>query len=138
MPSATTATPQANVIHQPAWLAAANEPLDPRLETTTAPMIATPNEMPTRRLVDAIAAATPACAAGMPVTAVFVIGGLTMPKPRPKARYATSSQPVAVVGVRLVSIRPATVGPAPPTTSDGRAPTRPTSRPDSGAATHAA
>ncbi len=56
----------------------------PALATATAPMIATPSERPTCRLVEATAAATPACAGGIPDTAVFVIGGFTAPKPRPK------------------------------------------------------
>ena len=34
--------------------------------------------------IDATAAATPACAAGIPATAVSVIGGLMRPKPKPK------------------------------------------------------
>ena len=36
--------------------------------------------------VEATAAATPACAGGMPITAVLVIGGLIMPKPIPKMK----------------------------------------------------
>ena len=72
------------MIHQPGRLACANDAWCPA--TTTAPMIATPSDIPTRRLVDAIAAATPACSAGIPDTAVLVIGGLTIPKPSPNTR----------------------------------------------------
>ena len=49
----------------------------------TAPTTATPRVWPTWRLVEATAAATPACEGGMPETAVLVIGGLTRPKPSP-------------------------------------------------------
>jgi hypothetical protein len=81
----TTTSPQATQIHQPGWLAAAMlPPPASRLDTTIEPMIATPSEMPTSRLVDATAAATPAWSAGIPDTAAFVIGGLTIPKPSPK------------------------------------------------------
>src|SRR3954451_471776 len=45
--------------------------------TATAPRSAMRSEAPTCRLVEATAAATPACAGGMPETAVFVIGGFT-------------------------------------------------------------
>jgi hypothetical protein len=44
---------------------------------------------------------------------------------------------VSVVAVSPVSIRLPTASPSPPLTSDGRAPRRPTSQPDSGAATNA-
>jgi len=43
-----------------------------------------PSAVPVCRLVEAIAAATPACAGGMPETAVLVIGGFTEAKPIPK------------------------------------------------------
>src|SRR3954454_2822029 len=50
-PRMATATPQPNVIHQPGWLAAANEePVDPPA-TTIAPVIATPSDIPISRLV---------------------------------------------------------------------------------------
>ena len=50
----------------------------------TAPTTATPSVIPTCRLVEATAAATPAWAGGIPETAVFVIGGFTSPEPSPK------------------------------------------------------
>ena len=69
------------MIHQLGWVAAAKPP--PRTPATappaTAPTTATPSVTPTCRLVEATAAATPAWAAGMPETAVLVIGGLTSP-----------------------------------------------------------
>jgi hypothetical protein len=40
-----------------------------------APITATPRVKPTCRLVEAIAAATPACDGGIPETALFVMGG---------------------------------------------------------------
>lgn len=42
---------------------------------SAAPTTAIPSVFPTWRLVDAIAAATPACVGGIPDTAVLVIGG---------------------------------------------------------------
>src|SRR5207247_940918 len=48
---------------------------------STEPITATPRAAPTWRLVDATAAATPACSRGMPDTAVLVIGAFTRPKP---------------------------------------------------------
>src|SRR3954452_10705825 len=84
-PSTSTPTPQPTMIHQPTWLAAAkSSAVGPRTpETTAAPITATPSEPPTCRLVDATAAATPACARGMPDTAVLVIGALTIANPNP-------------------------------------------------------
>ncbi len=49
-------------------------------------MTATPSAEPTCRLVEAMAAATPARERGMLETAQFVIAGLTRPQPMPKAR----------------------------------------------------
>jgi len=49
------------------------------------PITATPSVAPTWRQVDAIEAATPAWAGGIPDTAVLEIGGLTNPKPIPNA-----------------------------------------------------
>src|SRR5689334_18488129 len=87
-PRASTATPQPNMIHQPTWLAAANPGVAaPRTpEATAAPITATPSDPPTCRLVEAIAAATPAWLVGMPDTAVLVIGAFTIPKPMPNSR----------------------------------------------------
>ena len=63
------------MIHQPRWLAWARLAPAP---ATAAPMIATPRVPPTCRLVEAMAAATPAWLSGIPETAVFVIGEFTM------------------------------------------------------------
>ena len=52
----------------------------------SAPSTATPSVAPTWRLVEATAAATPACDGGIPVIAVFVIGGLIIPVPMPNSR----------------------------------------------------
>ncbi len=75
------------MISHPAWLAwtkpVRSEPC--KAEVTAEPASATPSELPTCRLVEATAAATPAWATGMPETAVLPIGGLTMPFPMPKA-----------------------------------------------------
>src|SRR4051812_49641372 len=110
-------SPQAVVTHHPGRLACAiDAPEGPA--ATMAPMIATPSEIPTRRLVDAIAAATPACAAGMPDTAVLVIGGVTIPKPHPKTREAISKRATGVAGSSPGSMRLANARPAPPATSD--------------------
>ena len=51
---------------------------------TSEPTTATPRVWPTWREVEAMAAATPAWARGMPETAVLVIGAFTKPKPMPK------------------------------------------------------
>ena len=74
------------MIHQLTWVAAANPGPDrPRAAAGEgAPRTATPSVWPTWRLVEATAAATPACDGGIPETAVLVIGGLISPKPRPK------------------------------------------------------
>src|SRR6185437_6768630 len=79
-PRMKTATPQPVMMVQPRWLAdekpPANEPLI--RDVTTAPRTATPRAAPVCRLVDAIAAATPACDRGMPEAAELVIGALRM------------------------------------------------------------
>ena len=62
---------------------AAAPPPSAALPPAIAPASATPSVRPTWRQVEATAAATPACEAGMPETAVLVIGGLTSPKPIP-------------------------------------------------------
>ena len=74
------------MIHQPTWLAWAKLARSgPSMaEVTADPTTATPSDWPTWRLVDAIAAATPAWARGIPDTAVLVIGAFTMPMPTPK------------------------------------------------------
>jgi len=57
-----------------------------RRAVRTVPATATPSEAPTWRLVDAIAAATPAWERGIPETAALVIGAFSIPKPSPKTR----------------------------------------------------
>lgn len=86
IPSARITRPKPVRIHQPAWLAAGSpDSSEPWIrDVTTEPMTATPSVWPTWRLVEATAAATPACARGMPVTAVLVIGGLSEPNPMPR------------------------------------------------------
>ena len=76
------------ITHHPAWVAAAKlGPIAPdSVPPAIAPITATPSVIPTDRLVDAIAAATPACEPGIPDTAVFVIGGLTIPEPIPNRK----------------------------------------------------
>ena len=74
------------MIHQPTWLAWAkftrSRPC--MAEATAAPTTATPSDWPIWRLVEAMAAATPAWERGMPDTAVLVIGAFTRPVPIPK------------------------------------------------------
>ena len=74
------------MVHQPAWLAVAKPSwkLPTTREVAAAPTTATPSDWPICRLVDAKAAATPACSWGSPETAVLVIGAFTTPKPKPK------------------------------------------------------
>lgn len=55
-----------------------------------------------------------------------------MPNPMPYTAKITSSAHTGVVAVRNVSITDAAVINTPDTSSDGRAPKRPTSRPESG------
>lgn len=71
------------MIHQIGCVASVK--LDPlvRLAFTTVPAMATPKAAPTCRPVEAIAAATPACANGIPSTALLVIAELTIPNPIP-------------------------------------------------------
>ena len=75
--------PQPVMIHQIGCVASVK--LDPlvRLAVTTVPAIATPIAAPTCLLVEAIAAATPACARGIPATALLEIAGFTIPSPSP-------------------------------------------------------
>jgi hypothetical protein len=51
---------------------------------TIEPVTATPMEMPNWRALAASAPATPTWSGGSPEMAVLVIGGVTMPAPRPK------------------------------------------------------
>src|SRR5260370_23623103 len=87
MPSASTPAPQPVTIHQPTWLAAARLVASGpcKREVTADPTTATPSDWPICRLVEATAAATPACDRGMPDTALLVIGVLTRPKPAPNS-----------------------------------------------------
>jgi hypothetical protein len=107
-------------IHQPGALA------DDR------PTTATPSVWPNWREVVAIAAATPACARGIPETAVFVIGALTNPTPIPKTTYAAISHANGVVASIPISIAHAVTIATPAIASGSRGPRRPTMRPDSG------
>ena len=68
----------------------------------------------------------------MPLTAALVIGALTMPNPIPYTVKIASSAHTGVVGVRNASIAEAPAINSPDTSNDGRAPNRPTIRPDSG------
>src|ERR1700751_6152462 len=88
--STMIATPQPVRRSQPAWLAGTNPARSGpyRFAARIEPLIATPSEVPIWRLVEAIPEATPACAKGMPDTAAWVIGALTMPDPRPKTLNA--------------------------------------------------
>jgi hypothetical protein len=75
--------------HHPAWLAAMKSaptcPSPRRRELRIDPVTATPSDRPTCRLAEEIPDATPACALGMPDTAVVVIAALSMPDPMPKS-----------------------------------------------------
>ena len=72
---------------------------------TSEPTTATPRVWPIWRDVEAMAAATPAWARGMPETAALVIGALTKPKPMPKITYAANSQVNGVVALSPTSMR---------------------------------
>ena len=108
-----------------------------KLPTTRAvtadPITATPSVEPICRLVEANAAATPACSRGRPETAVFVMGAFTTPKPNPKIAYAVNSHASEVSASSRVSISVAMVMAMPAAMSDGRGPRLPTSRPEIGA-----
>ena len=80
------------ITHQIACVARVKSVPCARLAATTVPDTATPRATPTCRLVDAIAAATPACDSGIPATALFVMAGFTMPSPTPNSAYAAGSQ----------------------------------------------
>jgi len=95
-PSANTTALHAVITHQIACVAVVKSMPCTRLALTTVPDTATPRAAPTCRLVDAIAAATPACDSGIPATALLVIAGFTMPSPTPNSAYATASQTTGV------------------------------------------
>src|SRR5581483_1809352 len=118
------ATPQASRSSQPTCGACA---------VAMEPTSATPRTPPTWRPLEAIAAAVPDCERGMPEMAVFVIGGLTRPKPRPSSAYPiASTRYEGRCPLKASTAAPAVIiNPAP--VSGMRAPERPTSRPASGA-----
>src|SRR6202034_3882286 len=94
-PTSSTASPQPDTMAQPPWLAAVNPATS--WPATIDPITATPRVAPTWRQVDAIEAATPDWAGGIPDTAVLEIGGLTNPKPIPNTMYTTTSTAIGVV-----------------------------------------
>jgi hypothetical protein len=77
---------------------------------------------PTWRLVDVTADAAPARSRGIPLTAAFVIGALTIEKPMPKTANTTMSSHTGVVAVRKVSMMADAVISTPAVSRDGRAP----------------
>lgn len=87
-----TAPHATNIAHD-RWLAVVNfvaaaseRRLGPRaVALTIEPMTATPRTLPICRDVDAIAEATPARSGGIPLTAVWVMGGFTRPNPQPRS-----------------------------------------------------
>ena len=95
-PSTSTAALHAVITHQIACVAVVKSIPCTWLAATTVPDTATPRAAPTWQLVDAMAAATPACDSGIPATALFVMAGFTMPSPTPKSAYTTSNQPTGV------------------------------------------
>src|ERR1700722_1847077 len=82
-PSTSTAAPHTVITHQIACVDVVKSVPRPCPAAPTVPDTATPSAAPTCRLVEAIAAATPACDRGMPSTALLAIAGLTMPSPIP-------------------------------------------------------
>lgn len=98
----------------------------------TEPHSATPMLTPICLLVEVTAEAAPARSSGIPLTAALVIGALTIEKPMPNTVKTTSSSHTGVVALSKLSIADAAVMKTPAISSDGRAPNRPTNRPDSG------
>src|SRR5512139_132140 len=126
-PSSSTTAPPPAMNHHPGLAACPNSAKSAcevacEPDTTMAPVIATPSAEPIWRLVEAVAAATPACASGMPDTAVLVIGGFTIVKPKPNSAYASATQVNGVAADSPVSSTPAAVRAIPPVTSDSRGP----------------
>src|SRR6202020_53536 len=99
---------------------------------TSDPTTATPNVWPICRDVDAMAAATPACARGIPETAVLVIGAFTNPNPMPKTTYAVNNHENGVVALSSTSISDDAARATPAMTSGILPPRRPTIRPENG------
>ena len=87
-------------------------------------MMATPSEVPIWRLVEAIPEATPAWENGMPDTAAWVMGALTMPDPRPKTANAMTMCSVDHDVVIPDSRMPPAAIPAPATSVGARPPQR--------------
>jgi len=73
-------TPHPTTSHHTAGNADGRPPVVPAM---IEPLTATPSDIPICRLVEAIAAATPACSRGMPEVAALVMGAFTRPNPRP-------------------------------------------------------
>ena len=68
----------------------------------------------------------------MPLTAELVMGAFTIAKPMPNTAKTISSCHTGVVADKNVSITDAAMISTPAIISDGRAPNRPTRRPESG------
>src|SRR2546429_8460032 len=101
----------------------------PGLSPATTPNTATPSVRPTWRLVVATAEATPACADGIPDTAVLAIGGLTSAEPRPNTAEAPRRGGSGVWGARAVSLRALAITARAPPRQAGREPEPPLTGP---------
>src|SRR6185437_12369575 len=110
-----THSPIAAVIHQAGLVAAANPAASGpcRRAASTEPVPATPRDEPTCRAVEAIPAAVPARARGMPATALLVTGALTQPIPAPSTTQHSSTYQAGEAAVRNVSRTPPAVMPVP-------------------------
>src|SRR5260370_1161233 len=86
--------------------------------------MATPRDWPIWRLVEAIPEATPACVAGMPDTAVNVIGAFTTPPPIPNTVNATMSGRIGEDAVSRDSRTPPAARPTPAASIGSRGPRR--------------
>src|SRR5690348_1181311 len=133
--STRTHTPIAATIHQAGRVAAAKPvasgPCSPAARTD--PVTATPSDEPTCRLVEAIPAAVPARARGMPATALLVTGALTQPIPAPSTTQHSSTYQAGEAADRKVSRTPPAVMPVPAISSGTRVPRLAMTRPHSGA-----
>ncbi|SLC99026.1 Uncharacterised protein [Mycobacteroides abscessus subsp. massiliense] len=87
--------------------------------------------------MDVTAEAAPARSNGIPLTAALVIGAFTIANPAPKIAKVTSSSQIGVASDTLVKSSEAVKNRVPAASSDGRAPNRPTIRPDIGENTSA-
>ena len=135
MASSRIAAPPPAMIHQPTWLASA-KPGRKALQRGEhgGAHHRDAKRRPTCRLVEATAAATPACVRGIPETAAFVIGALTRPKPMPRSQLRDRHLERGGRGERGHQQRRDQVRDEAPT-SGRRGPREPTRRPDSGAET---